>query len=783
MVHVLHPVTLENGGTPSTQGNAHDDLKQSMQVLHTQYTTSVLKLPSVSLDKQITSSLEKKTFQQDIHRTLNMAPVKKDKINLASKDHPIMNLRSIKHIPNLLEMIKTEENPRILLFDLAINNASILSNLLNSYNSETIKYVHMPLPNTLIKRPKFDFDKLLATAIYDENKKKELQTLINHSNIFLFYDGVSTHESCLFSTYWFIKKFDIYRNNGNGTKKYLMEGNNYKLQTPIAKSFKETPQNSPKFNLTIAIPQVFTPGERNSMFVQSIKKDSVHYSPTSLKKYFQFKVPDELLHNDMHLPVWLSEYVVDTQSKREEILEKLLSKFELLEVLETERLQKCINKTTVKAEPSGKENIPSRHSIYSIPYLQNQFKKQKMERGTMKPLNPGKSLKVIIPSQSSSLRDSTRGSLSSPMAISNSNQNSPSTTPDCDSLLTPLGFYEISQGIQSFTRNRYSNILPYEHSRVKLLPSPINSRAENVIPPLETSTGSSPLKINMDSSYFDSNLLELPPKNDSSETFNDYFNANYLSLSQVNPNFNYIATQSPLPSTIDDFWKVVISNKVQVIISLISEDELQMRKWDIYWNSDSVKKHSITVDNTYENVLGIDGCILRIFKVKKHILSNNVPIGIAEDDRTVYQLQYTKWLDSCGIDMHSIIKLYYLKNAILNNPTAVLDGINLGDIDKYQDIESGNFDLCLTEITNNLSPVLVHCSAGCGRTGVFITLDFLMNILDTSQSVYNKIDVWNMKEDLLFIIINELRKQRISMVQNLTQFITCYESLLKYFAL
>lgn len=81
------------------------------------------------------------------------------------------------------------------------------------------------------------------------------------------------------------------------------------------------------------------------------------------------------------------------------------------------------------------------------------------------------------------------------------------------------------------------------------------------------------------------------------------------------------------------------------------------------------------------------------------------------------------------------------------------------------------------------APVLVHCSAGCGRTGVFITLDYLLNVLEHPTDRSNRIDVWNMSQDLIYIIVNELRKQRISMVQNLTQYITCYEGILEYFGL
>lgn len=276
---------------------------------------------------------------------------------------------------------------------------------------------------------------------------------------------------------------------------------------------------------------------------------------------------------------------------------------------------------------------------------------------------------------------------------------------------------------------------------------------------------------------------------------NDYINANYLKLTQINPDFKYIATQAPLPSTMDDFWKVITLNKVKVIISLNSDDELNLRKWDIYWNNLSYSNHTIKLQNTWENICNINGCVLRVFQVKKTAPQND---NISQDcdlphngDLTsttmavsepfiVYQLQYKNWLDSCGVDMNDIIKLHKVKNSLLFNPQSFITSLEK-DVCKPDLIDDNNSDLHLD--TANSSPLLVHCSAGCGRTGVFVTLDFLLSILSPTTNHSNKIDVWNMTQDLIFIIVNELRKQRISMVQNLTQYIACYEALLNYFAL
>lgn len=394
---------------------------------------------------------------------------------------------------------------------------------------------------------------------------------------------------------------------------------------------------------------------------------------------------------------------------------------------------------------------------------------------------------------------------------------------------TPLSNYQMTKGIQSFAKNRYSNILPYEHSRVKLQPSPIseadplNKNVQSTSPSKEAeiNTVSSQSGIKNIKSSFDHSTEEKtvvntddfcyfsqeasPPRNCSysnhegsldvtatqqKEPFNDYFNANYLKLPQINPDFNYIATQAPLPSTIDDFWNVVLSNNLKVIISLNSYDELNMKKWDIYWNSRSIYKHSVQVIDTYEDVFNIPGCILRVMKVSKSDVDISSPTKRSKLDgksgnnsgtHTVYQLQYTKWLDSCGINMKDFIHVYHIKNLLLNDPSSLINALN----NKTEDFLDTYKRLRLTSINLNKSgsPVLVHCSAGCGRTGVFITLDFLLGVLDPRSNQSNKIDVWNMSTDLIFIVVNELRKQRISMVQNMTQYLTCYESMLEYFYL
>ena len=794
--------------------------------------------------------------------------------------------------------IKSEDDPFFL--DLTVHG----------YPLKDFDTLHVSFPSTLLRRPRTTFIQLVST-LHHETQTLLTEKLASCVHLVVFDDHSTIHH-CNQQTSSVILKMLPYLNEINpsfsisfiegGTSSFNKQS--FPQYSPIPlPSFKINKPDDNKENhnnkhppLKLHIPQINDPrispnlissASSTKMFIQSLKKDSIHYSPNSIKKYFVFHTPETL---PIHVPKWLSPY----NSKSDTVLEKIFEDFETLEALEVRRLEKCLmasnppssSEPTLVSQNSHSIKLPEKQSpynkklskIYSLKNLQKEYKPnghayesdedvlvmknsnrsvdEKLRMDITEELNDSSKHNLIgkLNNLSPELlpvlkkRNSTDSNLTSTCDNFNSdrndlcniNTNSSEKSSDVEEEIveTPLGNYQMTKGIQSFTKNRYSNILPYEHSRVRLQPSPISEHLTQVSGEgsnlvefldkksinLETDpkkcatkacrTNSNTLRVNdelhtvdEDVGYFSQEsspsrlcsnpvskgdvLRDFPELESSTEPFNDYFNANYLRLPQINPDFNYIATQAPLVSTIDDFWKVVLSNNLKVIISLNSYDELDMKKWDIYWNSKSIRKHEVQVVNTYEDVFDIPGCILRVIKVSKSDFKDTSPTKRAKFEGTskkngtnshiVYQLQYTKWLDSCGINMKDFIHIYHIKNILLNEPDILINALN----NKTEDFLNSYKKLELVSINKNNSgsPILVHCSAGCGRTGVFITLDFLLGVLDPRSNQANKIDVWNMSADLIFIVVNELRKQRISMVQNLTQYLTCYESMLEFFYL
>ncbi|NXA29562.1 PTPRK phosphatase, partial [Ibidorhyncha struthersii] len=208
-----------------------------------------------------------------------------------------------------------------------------------------------------------------------------------------------------------------------------------------------------------------------------------------------------------------------------------------------------------------------------------------------------------------------------------------------------------------------------------------------------------------------------------SDTGNGYINASYVD-SYRSPRF-FIAAQGPLPGTVVDFWQMVWQEKISVIVMLTGLVEQNKTKCEQYWPEQEQVYGDFTV--MLNNTRTTTGLVTRIFCLRK--------AGCALP-RAVEQFHYQLWPD----------------HGVPRNPAQLL---------------------CLVEVVNkrgleaSAGPVLVHCSAGIGRTGTFIALDFLLKM----GKAEGKVDV--------FHCVQRLREQRVSMVQTKEQYIFLYEVLLE----
>ena len=145
--------------------------------------------------------------------------------------------------------------------------------------------------------------------------------------------------------------------------------------------------------------------------------------------------------------------------------------------------------------------------------------------------------------------------------------------------------------------------------------------------------------------------------------------------------------------------------------------------------------------------------------------------------RDITQLQYTQWPDF----------------GAPASPTAILNLIEL--VNKYQRSVTDSANTANDPVDDGKKPIVVHCSAGCGRTGTFCTVDSVIDMLKRqrqerqarSTKSPDAMDVdteddWVQRNDIDLVAktVEDFRHQRLSMVQNLRQFVLCYESILEW---
>ena len=182
-----------------------------------------------------------------------------------------------------------------------------------------------------------------------------------------------------------------------------------------------------------------------------------------------------------------------------------------------------------------------------------------------------------------------------------------------------------------------------------------------------------------------------------------YINANYIE--GINRENEYIATQGPVSSTITDFWRMIIEQEVEIIVMLTGIIEKNIEKCAQYYpfkegvKDVKDKNNNKTFEITNIKTEQMDEYTYRELEIS-YVSKPSEPI------RTVKQYHYTAWPD----------------HGVLQNP---IDLINFRKAVKQ------------TETDN---PIVVHCSAGVGRTGTFIAFDIYANIWESKQPFNKKFE-------------------------------------------
>ncbi|XP_029104970.1 receptor-type tyrosine-protein phosphatase S-like isoform X19 [Scleropages formosus] len=206
----------------------------------------------------------------------------------------------------------------------------------------------------------------------------------------------------------------------------------------------------------------------------------------------------------------------------------------------------------------------------------------------------------------------------------------------------------------------------------------------------------------------------------------DYINASFIDGYRQQK--AYIATQGPLAETTEDFWRMLWEHNSTIVVMLTKLREMGREKCHQYWPAErSARYQYFVVDPMAE--YNMPQYILREFKVTD-----------ARDgqSRTVRQFQFTDWPEQ----------------GVPKSGEGFIDFIGQVHKTKEQFGQDG--------------PISVHCSAGVGRTGVFITLSIVLERMRYEGVVD------------IFQTVKMLRTQRPAMVQTEDEYQFCYQAALEY---
>lgn len=260
----------------------------------------------------------------------------------------------------------------------------------------------------------------------------------------------------------------------------------------------------------------------------------------------------------------------------------------------------------------------------------------------------------------------------------------------------PDGTFDASRLKSNQSKNRYTDVLCYDHTRVKVAPK-------------------------------------------QSEPESDYINANFVDgYKQKNA---FISTQGPLPKTYEDFWRMIWEQQSLIIVMTTRTMERSRHKCGQYWPKDEGSEEMYGVYQVSNKGLEQQNdYILSVLKLK-HSISGEI--------REVAHMQFTSWPDF-GVP-HSALAMLDFRTKVRDKQAKAVQSLGT----KWLGHPLG-------------PPIIVHCSAGIGRTGTFITLDICIRRLEDCGRISVRRTV------------ERIRGQRAFSIQMPDQYVFCHLALLEY---
>ncbi|CAG5983433.1 unnamed protein product [Menidia menidia] len=235
-------------------------------------------------------------------------------------------------------------------------------------------------------------------------------------------------------------------------------------------------------------------------------------------------------------------------------------------------------------------------------------------------------------------------------------------------------------------KNRYVNILPYDHSRVHL-----------------------------------SSLEGVPDS--------DFINASFINGYQEKNKF--IAAQGPKEETVNDFWRMIWEQNTATIVMVTNLKERKECKCAQYWPDQGCWTYGNIRVSVEDTVVLVD------YTIRKFYIQQVGDVSGKKPQKLITQFHFTSWPDF-GVPFTPIGMLKFLKKVKTFNP-------------QYA------------------GPIVVHCSAGVGRTGTFIVIDAMLDMMNSER----KVDV--------FGFVTRIRAQRCQMVQTDMQYVFIFQALLEHY--